>query len=51
MEVTHFEVLGIPDGTKIDLKTLGCKGVDWIHPTKVRVEFRSLMKMLNLRVP
>lgn len=36
------EVLGIAEGSKMDLKTLGRKSVDWIHPTKVSFEFRSL---------
>jgi hypothetical protein len=40
------------DNMRMDLREVGWKGVDWIHLTEVRDQWRALVNtVMNLRVP
>jgi hypothetical protein len=40
------------DNIKIDLKEIGWEGVDWMHLTQDRDQWRNLVNtVMNLRVP
>jgi hypothetical protein len=40
------------DNIKMDIKELGCGGMDWIEPTQDRGRWRTFMKaVMNIRVP
>jgi hypothetical protein len=49
--------LGVPkywreDNNKINLKEIGCEGVDWIHLAQDRDQWRALVNaVMNLGVP
>jgi len=40
------------DNIKMNLKDIGCEGVDWIHLAQYRVQWRGVVDtVVNLRVP
>jgi hypothetical protein len=40
------------DNIKMDLREIGWSGMDWIHLTQDRDQWRALVKtVMNLRVP
>jgi hypothetical protein len=39
------------DGIKMDLREIGCRGVEWIHPAQDRDRWRAVVNaVMNLRV-
>jgi hypothetical protein len=49
----HSEGLGLwEDNIKIDLKEIGCEGLDWIELAQVRYWWLAVVnKIMNLRFP
>jgi hypothetical protein len=36
------------DNIKLDLKNIGCEGVDWIQTTKNRVHWQALQELSSM---
>jgi len=42
----------LEDNIRMDLREIGCEGVDWIHLIQDRVQWWALVNtVMNLRVP
>jgi hypothetical protein len=40
------------DNSRMDLKEIGCEGVDWIHQAQDRIQWQTVVNtVMNLQVP